>query len=175
MKCPACGQPLVERVVDGVSFDVCAQGCAGIWFDWHELARVDEPDEAAGDVLLDVVPDPHRAVDVSQHRNCPRCGGTVLMRHFHSVRRAVEMDECAQCGGMWLDVGELRTIRSQYASEDERREAARAYFSDVFDGDLAAASRPTQEQLERARRFAHTMRFLCPSSYLPGDQEWGAF
>ncbi len=98
-----------------------------------------------------------------------------MMRHFHSMKRAVELDECPQCAGVWLDVGELRLIRSQFSSEEERREAARGYFADVFDGDLAAAAQPTGERLERARRLAHAMRFLCPSYYIPGDQEWGAF
>ena len=175
MQCPACASTLSERVVEGVTFDVCAGGCAGVWFDWHELARVDEPDEAAGEELLEVPADPAVVVDHTARRACPRCGDTVTMRHFHSVKRAVEVDECPRCAGFWLDVGELRSIRAQFGTEEERREAAREYFADVFDDDFRREAATTQEHLERARRFAHALRFICPSYYIPGDQDWGAF
>jgi hypothetical protein len=27
----------------------------------------------------------------------------------------------------------------------------------------------------RAARFAHALRFITPSYYIPGDQDWGAY
>jgi hypothetical protein len=35
--------------------------------------------------------------------------------------------------------------------------------------------RESQEKLEKARRIANIFRFICPSYYIPGKQEWGAF
>jgi len=83
------------------------------------------------------------------------------------------VDESPNCGGHWLDPGELRTIRTEYASEEERERAA--YFSEVFGPELAAAHAQTEEDLARARRIAHAFRFICPSYYVPGKQDWGAF
>ena len=40
--------------------------------------------------------------------------------------------QCVSCGGIWLDYGELGQIRDQYATEAERKEAARAYFHEAF-------------------------------------------
>jgi uncharacterized protein len=89
--------------------------------------------------------------------------------------RGVVMDECPECGGHWLDPGELKTIRTEYASDEERERAASAYFSEVFGPELAGAHAQTEEDLARARRIAHAFRFICPSYYVPGKQDWGAF
>ena len=63
-----------------------------------------------------------------------------------SVRRQVTVDECPNCGSYWLDVGELATVRSELGSEEEG-----------------------------AQKIAQIFRFICPSYYAPGNQEWGAF
>jgi hypothetical protein len=31
------------------------------------------------------------------------------------------------------------------------------------------------EDLRKARRIAHAFRFICPSYYIPGEQDWGRF
>ncbi len=98
-----------------------------------------------------------------------------MMRHFISVKKRVTVDECPGCGGYWLDVGELVTIRKEFNTEEERRKAAVAYFSEIFDTQLAAMRAQSDEQAIRARRIARIFRFLCPSYYLAGKQEWGAF
>ncbi|MHC4109379.1 MAG: zf-TFIIB domain-containing protein [Planctomycetota bacterium] len=98
-----------------------------------------------------------------------------MMRHFFSVKREVAVDECPACAGMWLACGELGAIRWQYDSEEKRTQAAEAYFQDVFGGELASMRAESQEKLERARRIARVFRFLCPSRYIPGKQDWGAF
>ena len=98
-----------------------------------------------------------------------------MLRHFSSVKRRVTVDECPSCGGYWLDVGELAAIRTEFETEEERNLAAAHYFSELFDPELAAAHAETLEDLERAQRIAHVFRFICPSYYIPGKQEWGAF
>jgi Zn-finger nucleic acid-binding protein len=98
-----------------------------------------------------------------------------MMRHFYSVKQRVEVDECPGCGGYWLDVGELTGIRKEFKTEEERRKAAEGYFSEIFDTHLAAMRAKGQEQAERARNIARIFRFICPSYYIPGKQDWGAF
>ena len=95
--------------------------------------------------------------------------------HLFSVKRQVAVDEWPECGRYWLDVGELATIRSEFATAEERDRAAAQYFSELFDSELAAARAKTEEDLQRAQRIAHIFRFICPSRYIPGKQEWGAF
>jgi uncharacterized protein len=43
----------------------------------------------------------------SHLHKCPRCGCDLRERQHHHVK----VDECAECGGMWLDKGELEMIR----------------------------------------------------------------
>jgi Zn-finger nucleic acid-binding protein len=98
-----------------------------------------------------------------------------MMRHFFSVKRRITVDECPNCGGYWLDVGELAAVRTEFETEEERDRAAVQYFSELFDPDLAVAHAETAEDLERTQKIAHVFRFICPSFYIPGKQEWGAF
>jgi Zn-finger nucleic acid-binding protein len=162
-------------VVGDVVVDVCQGGCGGIWFDNWELKKFDEPHEHLGEQLLDIDIAPNIKVNYSKRRQCPKCAGVTMMRHFFSVKREVEVDECAACAGIWLDAGELKRIRSLFNTEEERRQAAQEYFEEIFGEELDRMRRESQEKLERARRIAHIFRFICPSYYIPGKQDWGAF
>ena len=123
MKCPACFNELTQKQVGSLVVDVCEGGCGGVWFDAFELQRADEEQEAAGERLLDIRRDPRVQVDFSRKRECPRCAGIKLKRHFFSAKRRVEVDECPNCGGYWLDAGELAQIRLE-KSENANAEAA---------------------------------------------------
>lgn len=175
MTCPGCGRELEAMTVDDITVDVCRSGCSGIWFDRFELEKFDEPHEEAGLALLEIEKDPNVTVDRNRRFSCPKCPDIVMMRHFFSVLREVEVDECPSCAGFWLDFGELGQIRSQFDTEEERSAAALAYFGEVFGEKLAAMRAESEEKAEKARRIAHIFRFICPSYYIPGDQEWGAF
>jgi uncharacterized protein len=111
MKCPACFNDLTEVQVGSLAVDVCQEGCGGIWFDAFELQRADEEQEVAGERLLHIERDERIQVDPNRKRDCPRCSGVKLKRHFFSPKRRVEVDECPSCGGYWLDAGELAQIR----------------------------------------------------------------
>lgn len=176
MNCPACARELTTMTAGPITVDVCAGGCGGIWLDDFELAKIDEQSESVGEALLDVPRDASLSVDLERRRTCPKCGPEmVMMRHFTSAARKVTIDECPGCGGIWLDTGELKGIRSEFPSDEDRHEAARKAFSEMFDAQLANEEAKSEAELERARKFAHTLRFICPSTYLPGKQGGGAF
>lgn len=176
MNCPACERPLEQRTFEDVALDVCGTGCGGVWFDQFEFRKFDEPHEAAGAGLLDLEGASTRPTGADDRLECPRCAdGTVLRRRFFSTKRQVEVDECPACAGIWLDVGELRDLRSQFPSEEARKEAAAEYFDEVFGPGLAAMRAESEAERDRATRFARALRFITPSFYIPGDQEWGAW
>ena len=175
MKCPACENSLQEITVGGINVDVCKGGCGGIWFDRDEILKFDEPHESAGESLLDIERDESINVDHSAVRLCPKCEGIGMMRHFYSIKKEVEVDECANCGGFWLDPGELARIRQQFNSEEERKNATEEYFSKIFKKELPKMRAEGEERLEKAQKIARLFRFLCPSYYIPGKQDWGAF
>jgi Zn-finger nucleic acid-binding protein len=114
MKCPACFNELTEMQTAGVAVDICHGGCGGIWFDAFELQRFEAAAQAAGEVLR-IDRDPHLFVDHARKRDCPRCDGVKLKRHFSSAQRQVEVDQCPNCAGYWLDAGELEKVRAEKA------------------------------------------------------------
>ena len=46
---------------------------------------------------------------------CPRCAGTLVEREHNHLK----IDECAACGGVWLDKGELQIL--ERVDETSRR------------------------------------------------------
>ena len=175
MKCPACKGVLREMKAGDVVVDVCQGGCGGIWFDNYEIQKFDEPHESAGEQLLDIEQDESLVIDRTQKLKCPKCTDVVMMRHFFSVKKEVEVDECPGCGGFWLDAGELVKIRSLFTTEEERHQAAHEYFTEVFGGELSAMAAENEAKLGKVRKIACMFRFVCPSYYIPGKQDWGAF
>lgn len=162
MKCPACHRTLRSKMVAEVTVDVCSNGCGGIWFDQGELKKFDEPHEVAGEQLLDALRVADMGVDRSQRYRCTKCPDSVMMRHFSSAKRAVVVDECPTCGGGWLDSGELRQIRSEYPSEEARRQAAKAYFKEVLGDRLDARRAENAEHAALWRRISNVLMSTWP-------------
>ncbi|MFV8816522.1 zf-TFIIB domain-containing protein [Haliea sp. E17] len=175
MECPACKSTFAHVEIDGIQVDICKGGCGGIWFDTFEFRKFDEPHEEAGTELLNIPVDPTVKVDREVRINCPKCDNITLMRNFFSVKKEVEIDTCANCAGVWLDMGELNHIRKQYASEEERKADAAAAFDEMFGPELERLKLEREHKLENARRIANMLKFICPSYYLPGNQDGGAF
>jgi Zn-finger nucleic acid-binding protein len=116
MKCPACYNELAARHAGGIEVDVCQDGCGGIWLDAFELQKVAETDSTSGEDLLNIQQNPAIVVDHGRKRECPRCPGIKLQRHYYSAARRVQVDECPNCGGYWLDAGELALVRAEKAA-----------------------------------------------------------
>ena len=52
-------------------------------------------------------------VDPKKKRTCPKCEGQAMFRRFFSRQKTVEIDECPNCAGVWLDGGEFDRIQSE--------------------------------------------------------------
>ena len=126
MDCPACSNALTEIRVGSVKLDACEGGCGGIWFDAFELQRVEQEYHDVGEALIKVTRNPALGVDASAKRRCPRCDDVKLKRHFFSARKEVEVDQCPNCGGYWLDAGELEKVHAENIHA-----AAKAHLADT--------------------------------------------
>src|SRR3954470_20984663 len=69
VECPVCSNTMTKMEAEGVTVDVCAGGCGGIWFDWFELTHLDEAEESAGEKFLEVDRDPTLQVDLSKRND----------------------------------------------------------------------------------------------------------
>ncbi|MGB2601194.1 MAG: zf-TFIIB domain-containing protein [Candidatus Omnitrophota bacterium] len=142
MKCPVCSMEMVEKDLGGVKIDVCAEGCKGMWFDWMELARLDENNEGFGETLREALNYSRVNDEARQAINCPKCGVPMHMHKYQSSKE-VNVDECYACGGFFLDSGELKAMRESFMSEEEREA-----YTDKMIGDIPEY-KETQEELER--------------------------
>ena len=111
LRCPRSATPLTPLRIGGVSTDVC-EDCGGLWLDRLELARFEHASSAFGDALVAHLSQfPPALMDHSVRLQCPRHRDVVMLRRRFSATVAVEIDECPQCGGIWLDSDELAHIR----------------------------------------------------------------
>ncbi|HSH14831.1 MAG TPA: zf-TFIIB domain-containing protein [Verrucomicrobiae bacterium] len=147
--CPVCVRPLTVLAVGRLLIDVCHEGCGGLWFDHFELQRVDEPHEGEGKLLGAVSRHPEVTRDPQSRLRCPRCRDVVLRRHFFSVKQQVEVDSCPQCGGYWLDHGELERIRSEFSTASARKHATEKFLEELDDEHV---NKPCPDALLKANR-----------------------
>lgn len=174
MKCPVCERDLQEIKIKDIIVDVCMNGCGGIWFDNREIKKV-EQHETAGEFLLDIKKDPNIIIDNSKTRFCPKCLEQKMVTHFVSINREIEVDECYNCGGIWLDFGELGEIRQQYPTEEERKKATEEFIKNTIEPELEKMLAASEEKLQKVRKIVKIFKYICPSYYIPGKQKWGAF
>ena len=102
LACPKCSAILDPVVAAAVQVDVCP-GCAGVWLDKGELEKlygtwgiVDIERASAGKRQ---VPPSTPLVNL----DCPVCANDLLTLDFDELA----VDGCKNCGGVWLDRGEL--------------------------------------------------------------------
>ncbi len=128
MKCPACYDELRELQVGSLKVDACP-ACGGVWFDAFELQKADDEEEVVGERLQQINRDSGVVVDPSKKRQCPRCEGVKLHRHFFSAQRRVQIDQCPNCAGYWLDAGELAAIRAEKGAAAQREKLQEGFIS----------------------------------------------
>jgi Zn-finger nucleic acid-binding protein len=126
MICPACGHAMTQRTAGHTTVDVCAGGCGGIWFDNFELQRLDNPADPGAESLMNIPINPAVHVDSQMKRHCPRCHDQIMRRRFFSRKRAIQIDECPACAGVWLDAGELAGIRAEVAAQQPKPDDKRS-------------------------------------------------
>ena len=120
MKCPRTGSSLKTVKVGKISVDVSEQ-CGGVFFDNLELDKFDEKHEIRGEVLVEHLSQfEAHILDADKRINCPKCEDVVMMRRFYSPKQVLEIDECPNCAGIWLDAGELELLRENFSTESER-------------------------------------------------------
>lgn len=153
--------------VEKVGVDI-SPGCGGVWFDNYELMKFDEAHETSGrDLVLLLEPYYSEVTDREKRLRCPReeCGGVVLMRRFFSPARAVEIDECPRCGGIWLDPGELALLREKFPTEKERRQMVNDLVNEMAREsgleDMVAQNK-ARASAHQTRRLGNMFHWLSP-------------
>jgi Zn-finger nucleic acid-binding protein len=147
--CPDCKIALVRKDFSGLELDACPQ-CAGVFFDDGELTDLRrQGSEAFGALDEEINPEQTNEVRaVAKLRLCPGCGNAMTaFRYLYSS--PVILDSCDNCGGIWIDNGELKQMQ-EYLRHEIGRERITTQ--------VQAASPVTSD---RARIAARAMRYLA--------------
>lgn len=156
MNCPACGTAMVEEDFGGIKVDICRNGCEGLWFDWTELARLDEKDEGCGKALEDALGS-SRVNESRSPLQCPKCQ-KVMHIHRYSASKEVNVDECYNCGGFFLDSGELKTIRDTHMTEEEQEAYIEKLIAEI--PEYARSQADLEKESLRAKAIKKYTKFI---------------
>ena len=130
--------------------------------------KLDKKSHGTGARLLNV----SKADGVRFFRNveaiCPHCETSLLLRHFFSRERDVEVCQCAKCGGFWVDAGELASlVKSGLETEEKQKQAVTSYFKIIFDQRIAKMNLHIVDVMESARSIVKIFLFICPEKFQP--------
>ncbi len=114
MQCPKCQQAMQGVDYDGVHIETCP-ACGGDWLDAGELSSIvrarhsrfsqDECLAVAKAATITGV----KLTGLDRHLTCPKCGGTTHPINYGDDSGLI-LDKCGNCGGVWLEKGELEKI-----------------------------------------------------------------
>jgi Zn-finger nucleic acid-binding protein len=112
MECLNCHEEMINNLVvtsdDQISYDVC-DSCGSLWLDAGELDKMAA--RVAGSVEFSSR-EPAEGV-AEPARYCPRCAGVELDKVEFLGLSGILLDRCPNCGGFWLDGGELESIDAE--------------------------------------------------------------
>ena len=91
-------------------------GCGGIWFDNREFSKFVKPQNAQ-EILLKLNGKKFKKTDTDAVRECPVCHSK-MVKNKYSINSTIEIDECYNCGGKFLDNNELNEIRNSEKPTD---------------------------------------------------------
>ncbi len=111
MNCLTCDQEMVNNLVQmknkQISYDIC-ESCGSLWLDAGEL------DKMAFQVDGSIEYSSKKGKDITEKpRSCPRCEGIGLDKVFFLEHSDILLGRCRNCGGFWLDGGELDLINKE--------------------------------------------------------------
>lgn len=128
MKCPRDEQELKPATYEGhITVHTCSL-CGGMWLDKGELEEIEEIIGHDYRAELSRIPDfIGNAFEMARQLNsrnipCPACGAITESTEYAYCSQVV-IDRCPECGGVWLDKGELEAIEIFY--ERSRKESSR--------------------------------------------------
>jgi Zn-finger nucleic acid-binding protein len=166
MNCPVCQKAMVEKNFGGVQLDVCQSGCQGLWFDWRELAKLDEKNEGLGQALQAALKYPRTNDAGRGPLKCPKCGIPMHAHKYQSIKE-INVDECYGCGGFFLDSGELIELRNRHMSDDEREAYTQKLIANLPAAQTAQAD--LDKENKRTEAIQHYTRYLRASYYATGQ------
>lgn len=115
MQCLNCGTEMTtNRVItkkDQITYDMCEK-CGSLWLDAGMLDKM--AFQVAGSI--EYCEREEKSEPENQPPKCPRCGDSTLSKVKFLESDDIQLHYCRNCGGFWLDGGELNLIDKELAA-----------------------------------------------------------
>lgn len=112
MNCLNCNAEMTNNVIrtlmTHISYDIC-EACGSFWLDAGEFKKL--AFQVTGDIEY-CSKDEANGISESS-KKCPRCEEIILNKVFFLGYSEIVLDRCENCGGFWLDGGELDLINKE--------------------------------------------------------------
>lgn len=109
MTCLHCGTEMTNNEVitkkDRISYDMCEK-CGSLWLDKGELDKM----AFTVDGSIEYCESEKESLPDEQQKKCPRCDDSTLSKVKFLESDDISLHYCRNCGGFWLDGGELNLI-----------------------------------------------------------------
>jgi uncharacterized protein len=109
MNCLNCGTEMINNEVttrkDHISYDMCEK-CGSLWLDKGELDKM----AFLVDGSIEYCESEKDSLPEQQSKKCPRCDDSTLAKVKFLESDDIFLHHCRNCGGFWLDGGELNLI-----------------------------------------------------------------
>jgi uncharacterized protein len=116
MKCLNCGTEMVTNQVvtkkDSISYDMCEK-CGSLWLDAGDLDKMAFKTVGSIEYCEEIGTDEPE----EKPKKCPRCDDFKLSKVRFLESDDIDLHLCRNCGGFWLDGGELKLIDNVLAED----------------------------------------------------------
>ncbi len=118
MNCPKCDGVMQKVSVEEFEVDCCG-ACEGVWFD---LCEHDHLKDIRGSEDRIDMGDPTKGTEMDAVRDihCPRCS-VKLVKLSMIDQTHIKYEQCATCGGVFLDAGEFTDFKRLTVAEKVKR------------------------------------------------------
>ena len=143
----------------------CEDECGGLWFSQSQVNRLKKLNSGLGTSLLKI----KRADGIKVYRGaehiCPQCRTTLLFRHFFNKELDTEVNQCAKCGGFWIDEAGLSKLQSM--NGQQKQKAVDKYFSIIFHKKISGIHILNEDVAKVVKNIIQIFQFLCPEEDFP--------
>jgi Zn-finger nucleic acid-binding protein len=161
MNCPVCKTPPLATAIlePGFVANFC-ESCGGHWISnsqywgWRNQQGANLPELPASGPAI-------RNIEMEAARLCPQCK-RILIKYRVGHNVPFTLDNCGNCGGVWLDHNEWATLKTRNLHDDlyaifteqwqdeARREESRQHLAEMYERRFGAAD---YAELKRIRAW----------------------
>ena len=170
MICPSCKNQLTHFTFEGVNVEACEDSCGGFWMQKDQIKKISGPPGTGKKLLLIKPADGVRLFRNVEHP-CPNCLTTLLFKHFSNRELDIQVDQCAKCGGFWIESGKLNSLWNQ-GNVNGLCHPVTNYFAEVYEKCISILDVSNADICKSAKQMVKIFRWVSPEDFIQDKNIW---